>query len=180
MHEHAFSAGVIHHVFVCHPERNRDYDLITGVNDGLSEIENHVLAAHRYDAFRRLVIGSEIGFVPLADSFLQLHRSAGGCVLGEVLVERANRRLLDVVRRREVGLARAEVDYIDALRAQLLRVRRHFHGGRYADGRYPLRYFQLTCHIPFRFRNRASTVGGTSPEILPPNPKTSLTSLELI
>ena len=45
---------------------------------------------------------------------------AGG-VLGEVLLERANGGLLDVVRRREVRLAGAEIDHVHAFAREACR-----------------------------------------------------------
>src|SRR5262249_42221125 len=138
-----------------------------------------MLSADRSDAFGRLVVGAEISLVPLANGLLELGGTARGRVLGEILIEGANRRLLDIVGGGGIGLACAEVDHIHSLRAQLFRIRRHLHRGRHADRRDPFRYFQLSCHTPFRFRSRASTGGGTSPEIFAPKPKTSFTRREL-
>ena len=90
--EGALASGVIHHIFVCDPEGNRNDDLVARIDQGLGEIEDDVLATHRHDAFRRLVTGAEIRLVPLDDSLFQLGGSARGSVLGEILIERANGR----------------------------------------------------------------------------------------
>ena len=68
----------------------------------------------RDDAFGGLVVGAEILRVPLANGLLQFGCAAGRGVLGEVLFERADGRLLDVVGRGKVGLAGAEIHHVHA------------------------------------------------------------------
>ena len=98
-----------------------------------------MLPADRDDALGGLVIGAEISGVALADGLLQLDDPAGRGVLGEILIERADGGLLDVVRGREVGLAGSEVDDVNSLRAQLFGIRRHFHRGGDTDQGNPFR-----------------------------------------
>jgi hypothetical protein len=91
-------------------------------------LKDDVLAADGDQALGRLVIGTEILGVALADSLLQLGGSAGRRVLGEILFERANAACL-MLSGWEVGLARSKIHHVHALRAQLFGVRRHLHGG---------------------------------------------------
>ena len=120
-----------------------------GIDQRLRQIEDHVLAAHADDALGRFVVGAEILSVALAHRLLQLDRAAGAGVLGEVLLDRPDGGLLDVVRRREIGLAGAEIHHVDALRAQFLRVGRHLHGGGNADRRDAVCdfCFKFQCHV---------------------------------
>ena len=48
-----FAARVIDHVLVSHPIRNRDQDLIAGIDQRLSQIEDGVFATDCNDALRR-------------------------------------------------------------------------------------------------------------------------------
>ena len=49
--EDALAARVIHDVFVRDPVRHRDDHFIAGIDQRLRVVEQHVLAAHRDDAF---------------------------------------------------------------------------------------------------------------------------------
>src|SRR5580704_18177799 len=117
--ENALAARIVHHVFIGDPIGNRDDDLVSVLNQRLHYIENRVLAAHRYQALRGRISGAVIVMMARANGLFNLNRSAGGRVLGEVAVDGCDGRLLDVVRRREVGLSRAEVHDVDAFAAQL-------------------------------------------------------------
>ena len=69
--EHALAARIVHDVFVGHPVGHRDDDFIARIDQRLGVVEQHVLAAHRDDALGRLVIGAELGLVPVDDSLLR-------------------------------------------------------------------------------------------------------------
>ena len=107
------------------------------MNQRLHEIEDGVLAAHRDHAFGGRVFGAVIVVVAVADRLLQLQRPAGGRVLGEVGIDGGDGGLLDVVGRREVGLARAEIDDVDAFAAKPVGIGGDFHRRRFADERDP-------------------------------------------
>ena len=82
--EHAMPASVVDHVFISHPVRHRNDDLVARIDQRLGDVEYGVLAAHRNHAFGHAVVGTEIFLMPLADSFAQFLRTAGGGVFGEV------------------------------------------------------------------------------------------------
>ena len=105
----------------------------------------------------------------------------------------ANGRLLDVVGRREIGFAGAEVDHVDSLAPKLVGVGHDLHGGGNADRGDAIGSECGFCKVgvmsfyPFearralqRSRSRCSTDGGTSPAMLPPRLITSFTSFELM
>src|SRR5580704_1451990 len=98
-----------------------------------------MLAAHVRNAFLEVVSGSVEAFVMVADGLLQLHCSTDGRVLGEVLLNRANGRALDVVGSGKVGLTRAEIDHVDALAPQPVGVGGNLHRGGLADERNTVR-----------------------------------------
>ena len=50
-------------------------------------------------------------------------------VFGEVALDGGDSRVFDVLRRGEMRLAGAEIDHVDALRAQLVGLGHHCHGG---------------------------------------------------
>ena len=122
--EDALAAGVVDDVLIRDPVRDRDDDFVAGIDQHLHQVEDDVLAAHGDDAFGGRVAGAEILRVALADRLLQLLRAAGRRVLGEVLVDRADGGLLDVVGRGKVGFAGAEIDNVDAFAPQAVRRRR--------------------------------------------------------
>jgi hypothetical protein len=65
--------------------------------------------------------------VPRADRFAQRHDAARSRVLRVVLLDRAHRRFLYVIRRGEVGFARTEVGEVDAAGLELVSL--HDDGG---------------------------------------------------
>jgi len=73
--------------------------------------------------------------VIVADGLLELDGAADRRVLGEVLIQGINGGVLNVVGRREIRLARAEVDDVYAFAALTIRLRGHLHGGRFTDPR---------------------------------------------
>ena len=100
------------------PIRRRDDDVVPFIDHGGKDIENRMLAADVHDAFRNVVLRSELSRVLVNDGFLQLLDSADRRVLREVLLDGQNARTLDVLRRREIRLAGTKVDNIDALVSQ--------------------------------------------------------------
>ncbi len=89
--------------------------------------------------------------MPLANRFAQFRRSAGVGVLGEVGIDRVDGGLLDVGGRREIRLASAEIDDVDAFAAQAVRIGRDLHRGRNTDRGDTFGYFSGGLHINFQF-----------------------------
>ena len=138
-----------------------------GSTSDLQDVEEGVLAAGRDHAFRGSVGGAEVGGVPLADRLPQLQGAAGGGVAGEVLLDGANGRALDVGRRGKVRFARPEVHDVPPARPQLGRDPRLPSCGGDVDAGDPLRQLDGHRH-PFvyptlgtRRFSRSSTTGGT-------------------
>ena len=68
--------------------------------------------------------------VALHDGIAQLRRSAHRGVVREIVLDRRDGGIFDVLRRGEMRLARAEIHHVDALLAQLVGFGHHGHGGR--------------------------------------------------
>src|SRR5579863_5787554 len=137
------------------------------------------------------------------DGIPQIYRAGHGRVLGEIAVNGADGRILDVFRRGEVRLAGAEVHDVNALGAEFFGFRYHRHGG---GGLDPVDAFgefhcfhgcrahaflflflgtsinRASCSLKagssFSF-NFCSTTSGTNPLTGPPAWATSRTSREL-
>jgi len=133
--EHALAGREVDHVLVRHPVGNRDDHFIARIDQRLHQIEDRVLAADGRDALLRRIGRSVAALVIVADGLFQFHRAADGRVLGEVLPQRFNRRVFDIVGRRKIRLACAEVHYVDTFAALAIRFRGHLHGGRFTDPR---------------------------------------------
>ena len=101
----------------------------------LHQIEDGVLAADRDQAFAGRVVGSVVVVMARADGLLQLHGAAGRRVLGEIGVDGGDGGRLDVVGRREIRLAGAEIHDVDAFAAEAVGFGGDFHGGGFADAR---------------------------------------------
>ena len=138
----------------------------------------------------------------LHDGIPQLGCPGHGGVLGEIVLDRRDGRVLDVLRRGEVRLSRAEVDHIDALGRSLsasattamvaegsMRLMRSVSlsaPGAAVTGLIVscLRFIiircpaSLVCRIEF-LAQPCSTISGTSPFIGPPSCATSRTRREL-
>src|SRR5579862_5784419 len=91
---------------------------------------------------------------------------AGHCrVFGEVALNGSDGCILDVLRRGKMRLARAEVDHVDSLRAQLIRLGYHCHSCRGFDAvdsvGKPECFRGCSCHdflfLPFLAGPRAAT-----------------------
>jgi hypothetical protein len=133
--ENAGAASVVDDVLIRHPVGDGDDDLVAGIDQRLREVEDEVLSAHGDDAFVGLVGGPEVLVVTVADGLPELGHAGRRGVLGKVLIDGAGGSALDVIGGGEIRLAGPEIDHVDALRAKPFGVRRHFHGGRDADGR---------------------------------------------
>src|SRR6185312_1570472 len=99
--------------------RRRDDHLVARVQGREHGIEDDLLAARSDDGLARLVIEAVVALHLGADRLAQRRRAGHRGVLGVVAADRRDRRFLDVVGRREVGLAGGEADDVSAGRFHL-------------------------------------------------------------
>jgi len=129
-YDHRFAPRKPHHVGVADPVGRGDHHLVAGVHRRHQGVVEDLLAARGHADLRggviQPVIAPELG----ADRVLQLGDAVDGGVFRAALLDRADARRLDVVRRVEIRLARAQPDHVAPLRLQFLRFRRHRDGGR--------------------------------------------------
>ncbi len=118
LHVNRRAARVLDDVRKAHPIRRGDDHLVACLHQHAHHIEDAVLSADGDDAFLRRVIRAQFALVPRANRFAQRHDSRRRRVLRLIFFDRLDRRLLDVLRSREVRLARAEVGDVHALRFQ--------------------------------------------------------------
>ena len=106
------------------PVRRVHDHFVAGLEERHGRVEQRLLGAGGDDDFVRPVGDAVVVLVARADRLAQLQDARRRGVVREVGVERRVRRRLDVLGRREVRLARAEVDDVDALTAQSVGFRR--------------------------------------------------------
>ena len=174
--EHALAARVVDHVLVGHPIRHRDHYLVARIHQRLNQVEDHVLAAHRDHALgwackpcrNPAACRSQTAFFNSA-----VPPAAG--VLGEILFQRADGRLLDIVRSWEVRLAGPEIDHVHAFAAKPVGFRRYLHRRRHTDGgdSFCDRVGLLSCMLllcPFQFGFAIIGCAAGSPPTAAPAP----------
>ncbi len=120
LHEHWCSARVLHDVGEADPVGRGDDDLVPLLHKDAHDVEDGMLAADAYDALFRFVGRAKLALVPRADGLAQRHDAARRRIFRFVLLDCLDRRLLDVVRRRKVRLAGAEVGDVNTARLQLV------------------------------------------------------------
>src|ERR1035437_9918344 len=162
-----------------------------------------MLAPGRGDHFLAAVIRIKVHVVAMRDGIAQLGGTSHGRIFCEIPLNRGNGGVFDVLRGREVRLARAKIDHVDSLRAQLVRLGHYGHGGggfNAVDSFRESQRFRRCRGHAFLFlflgtstsrvsrslyagasfsRSFCSTTSGTSPFTGPPACATSLTSREL-
>ena len=106
------------------PARHVRDDLVAGAEEHHDGVEERLLAAGGDDDLVGRVLDAVVGLVAGDDRLLQLIGAGIGRVLREVGVDGGVRRRADVLRRRKVRLAGAEIDDVDPLRLE-----RHRLGG---------------------------------------------------
>src|SRR5258706_9068939 len=124
---------VFHDIGIAHPIWCGNDDFIALLHQNADYVENGMLAANVYDTFFRLVSGFQFPLVPGADGFAQRHNATSGRVLRVVLLDGANGGLLDVIGRRKIRLAGAEVRDIYTFRFQLFGFGNYRRSGRDLD-----------------------------------------------
>ena len=104
-------------------------DLVARIHQRQRRIEKRLFAADGQQHFGGRDRHAVVRLVAGADRLAELRDARHGGVAREVGVDGRLPRLLDVIRRREVGLADAEVDDVVTGAAETLRLGGHLHGG---------------------------------------------------
>ena len=127
--QNAIPARIAHDVFERNPVRHRQNHFVAVIHQHLNGIEQRMLAAGRGNHFLAPVVRIEIHGMAVHNRIAQFGGSGHGGIFREVPLNRGDGGVFDVLRRREVRLARAEIDHVDSLRAQLVGLGHHRHGG---------------------------------------------------
>ena len=145
--DHGHRARLLDHLGIADPVGRGDDDLVPGVAQRHQGNVNRVLGARSDHDLPGLIFQAEIGLQAVAGGLAQLHQAGGRGVLGLVVLDGLNARLLDVLGRGEVRLACAEADDVLALCLHLLeqRIDRQRGGRLHARGDVGNR-FQCHCY----------------------------------
>ncbi len=138
-HGNHHAARVLDDVLEGDPERHRQNHLVAVIDQHLDRVEQRQLAAGREDALLGRVVGAKVRRVALHNRPPHLRRSGHRRIAGDVLLDRLDRGVLDVPRRRKMRLARPEVRQIDPFGLQLQGSCGNGHGGRHFDAADPVR-----------------------------------------
>src|SRR5580692_1174259 len=127
--QNAIPASVANNVLERNPVRHRQYHFVAVIHQNLNRIEQRVLAAGRRDGFLAAIVGIEVHVVPVHDGVAQLGSAGHGRVLRKIALNRCDGRVFNVLRRREMRLARTEIDHVNSLLPQFIGLRHHRHRG---------------------------------------------------
>ena len=127
--QHTVSAGVADDVLERNPVGHGQNYFVTVIHQHLDGIEQGMLAPDRGHAFLAAVVGPEVSRVAAHDGVTQFRRSAYRGVLREIILDRADRGIFDVLRRGKVWFARSEIHDVNPLLAQFVGLGYHCHGG---------------------------------------------------
>ena len=111
-HRHRLAVAQQHHFGIRHPERRRDHDLVARIDRRDHRVVQHLLAAGADRDLRGLVIEPVLALELAADRALQFDRAVERRVSGLAAPHRRDRRLLDIWRGVEIGLADRQADDI--------------------------------------------------------------------
>src|SRR5581483_9535436 len=114
-----FGAGELGHLGIAQPIGGGDDDFIAGFTGGENDVVTGMFAAVGDDDLRWLVGQAVLPFEFVGDGFAQFRDAAAGGIFGEPGGERFGGGVFDMLRRVEIGFARAETDDVFA---------RGFHG----------------------------------------------------
>ncbi len=123
------AAAQRHHLGIAHPVGARDHNLVAGVQRGDEGVEQNLLAAGADDGLLRLVVEIVLALELRRDRFAQRCDAGDRRIFGFAAPDRVDGRVLDVIRRIEIGLAGAQRDHVASFRLKLARFLRH-HDGR--------------------------------------------------
>ena len=130
---HGLAVGQQRDVRIRDPVRRRDDDLVAGIEGRHEGVEDDLLAAAAHGDLVGRVVQSVFPLELVADGLAQLRRPGDGGIPGLAPVHGRLRRLDDVRRRVEVGLAGAEADDVAPLRLQVAGLLGDGDGGRGLD-----------------------------------------------
>src|ERR1700733_8154156 len=130
LEEDDLAAGVLNDVFEANPVGDGQDDFVAVIDEDLDGIEERVLAAGGENGFVNRVIGAEVACVTLDDGLAHVGNARDDRIASEIGLDSDDSRVFDVARRGEMGLARAKVNQVDALGAELGGLGGNGHGGR--------------------------------------------------
>ncbi len=125
-----FAACILNDVLEADPVGNGQNDFVAVIDEDLNCIEERKLAAGGEDGFVDCVFGAEVAGVALDNGFTHIRNTRNDGVTSEVGLDGDDGRILDVARRGEMRLARAEIDQVGALGAEFGGLGGYGHGGR--------------------------------------------------
>src|ERR1700741_792876 len=105
LHDHGGAAGIFDDVGIADPVGGGDDHLIAVLNQDTNCVEDRMLAANVHPALFGRVVRTEFATVPHGDGFAQRHDACRWRVFCAILFNRLDSGALDVVWRREVGIA---------------------------------------------------------------------------
>ena len=133
-HKHAHAAADLDEFGIGEPVRSGNDDFVAFFQKREHRVEDGMFRARGHDDLGRLVIEVIVFFEFLRDLFAQFEQSRRGRIFGKSLIERRFRRVDDVLRRVEIGLARAETDDRFSFRFHRLRFCGDRKGERWRNG----------------------------------------------
>ncbi len=133
------------------------------IHQNLNSIEQSQLAASRKHALLRRVVRTEVTRMAIHHRLTHLRNPSHVRIARKVLLDRLDRRILNVTRGRKVRLTCTEVRQVHALGLQLQRRRGDRHGCGNFDAAYPVRKYLGRCRCA-----HVSSLADLDPEIKPP------------
>ena len=140
LHEYGGAAADLYHGGVAHPVGGGDDDLVPGVEDGAQGLVDGGLGTGGHADLVDVVVQPVVALQLVADGLAEGGETHGGRVLGLALVERADGRLLDVLRSVLVRLTACEAENLLACGLHLLGAVGNGEGERGLQGRNVVRY----------------------------------------
>ena len=158
--KHHLAARVLDDVLEAHPVGNRQNHFVAVIHQHLDGVEQGQLAASGKNRFVDCVVRSKVGRMPLHDRLAHVGNARHHGIASKVCVDGRDRRVLDVPRGREVGLAGSKIHQVGALGAQFGSLGGHSHGRRDLDPANTVgKYFCRSCrchriYYLYRFRHQ--------------------------
>ena len=151
--DHRLAVGEDDDVGIRHPVGRGNDDFVAGVDHGLRQVEEALLAAARHQNLLGRVVESVVALELGDDRRLQAGGAVDRRVFGEARVDRRDRRILDVLRGVEIGFAGAEADDVAAARLERGGAGGDGQGGGGLDGLYAAGEFHSGSFMHPRWRS---------------------------